>query len=480
MLLTSGFVALIPLLAVATYRHASSRQALWMTALAVFAVSALHLASYHGSNESIAAELLGHHASIPLAFAMLYQEYRFALADLFLKRALAFLVLVSLIFGTWSMLAPLFIAGTPTPAATGMLLTLWAATALLFPGVQRLVTGFVDRVVLKRANYYAFGERMVALLQQSGNEELVLDQACEAVCEAIGATSVTWKPRELPPSLAGPVTAEAPQYVLHVGTLTGGRRLLSDDFTMLERVALLMARRIDALRLTDERYERMLREREMQVLATDAELKALRAQINPHFLFNALTTLGYLIQQTPSRAVDTLLRLTTLLRGVLKSEGAFTTLGRERELMECYLQIECERFEERLAIEIDIPDELADIPIPALIVQPLVENAIKHGIAKSRTGGQVSVRARLEGDSGSADLVIVVRNTGARFEERSPAPDGGVGVRNVERRLTGLYGDGASLRLWRDADGATVAELRLPSTEGEDKNVAVIAGGRSA
>ena len=94
----------------------------------------------------------------------------------------------------------------------------------------------------------------------------------------------------------------------------------------------------------------MLREREIRTLATEAELRALRAQINPHFLFNALTTIGYLIQDAPPRAFDTLMRLTTLLRGVLRSEGEFTTLGRERELVACYLQIEQERFEERLQV----------------------------------------------------------------------------------------------------------------------------------
>ena len=94
----------------------------------------------------------------------------------------------------------------------------------------------------------------------------------------------------------------------------------------------------------------------MRTLATEAELRALRAQINPHFLFNALTTIGYLIQNAPPRALDTLMRLTTLLRSVLRSDGEFTTLGRERELIECYLEIEHERFEERLRDRHRYPD----------------------------------------------------------------------------------------------------------------------------
>jgi len=123
-------------------------------------------------------------------------------------------------------------------------------------------------------------------------------------------------------------------------------------------MAVVAARRIDAIRMTNERYEREIREREIGKLATEAELRALRAQINPHFLFNALTTIGYLIQTAPPRALQTLLRLTTLLRGVLRSEGEFTTLGRELEVIESYLDIERARFDERLRVTIDVPAEL--------------------------------------------------------------------------------------------------------------------------
>src|SRR5205085_7326801 len=102
--------------------------------------------------------------------------------------------------------------------------------------------------------------------------------------------------------------------------------------------------------------------------------------------FNALTTLGYLIQTAPDRALETLLRLTALLRGVLRrSEGEFATLGEEIDLIESYLEIEQARFEERLRVMIDVPPALRGIRLPALLIQPLVENAIKHGISPRRT-----------------------------------------------------------------------------------------------
>jgi LytS/YehU family sensor histidine kinase len=255
-------------------------------------------------------------------------------------------------------------------------------------------------------------------------------------------------------------TTEPPQPHVHVGELAGGRRLLSDDHALLDAVAVIAARRIDAIRLTLERYDTALREEEMQKLAAEAELKALRAQINPHFLFNALTTIGYLIETAPPRALRTLMRLTRLLRGVLRPEGEFTTLGREMELVEHYLDIERERFEERLRVRLDVPAALAAVPLPALVVQPLVENAIKHGVAPSARGGDVVVTARRETTADGPRLRVSVRNTGAPLAPVERGADH-LGLDNVERRLAGHYGAAASLTLTASPDGTT-AEISLP------------------
>jgi hypothetical protein len=475
--LTVGLLVVIPALITAARRQLNRARALWMAALAVVAVSALHLGRFHSGQQSWPVELVGHHASIVLAFAILYQDYRFALADLFLKNALTLLVLVVLVFGGFSLVEPLLIStgGRLQPSAVGLLLALWAGTALLFPACRRIVSKFVDRVVLRRADYASLLVRLSDDVQQCDSAEAVLDHGRDVVARSLTATSVTWESRTLrlaqapAPREVAIWTAEPPHYVLAIGQLAGGRRLLSDDVAMLERVAVILARRIDALRLTGERYERMLQEREMRTLATEAELRALRAQINPHFLFNALTTVGYLIQQAPSRALKTLLDLTTLLRSVLRSEGEFTTLGRERELIDCYLRIERERFEERLEFTLDIPDELCRLAVPSLIVQPLVENAVKHGIAGARDGGTVAVTAVL-----GRDLRIVVRNTGAPLGMR-PASGPGVGLQNVTKRLEHYYGVDASLTVSRDADGSTVAELRLPAADVDDGHVSVMA-----
>jgi hypothetical protein len=480
--LTAGLAAFTATLMVTTGRQPHGRRAIWMAALALFTVSALHLISFHGASEDWTMELLGHHASIPLAFAILYQDYRFALADLFLKRAVTVLVLVSLVFAAWSLLAPTLATRPLDGDVVAVLLAAWVATTLVAPWVQRAVSRFVDRVVLERANYRQLIEGLTTTVQQCETTEAVLQHACLALAPAINADALAWRQESLPVALASNEiavpTAEQPHYVLVVGRLAGGRRLLSDDRTMLERAGFLAARRIDALRLSDERYERMLREREISTLAAQAELRALRAQINPHFLFNALTTIGYLIQSTPSRALDTLMRLTTLLRSVLRSDGEFTTLGHERELVESYLAIERERFEERLQVRVDIPDALADVPIPSLILQPLVENAIKHGIANARHGGMVAVTAGVTSDASGHRLAITVRNTGAHLVRHSSSEQG-IGLDNVRRRLECYFGREASFRLASDTDGSTVAELLLPAAELDDEVIGKDASNRS-
>jgi hypothetical protein len=134
-----------------------------------------------------------------------------------------------------------------------VLLALWAGTALVFPVCRRAVIRFVDRIVLKRADYVALLSHLADDVQRDETSEAVLDHACEVVARALTATSVTWEVRPLDPRTELKTrevaiwTAESPHYVLSIGQLAGGRRLLSDDLAVLERAAFVLARRIDAL-----------------------------------------------------------------------------------------------------------------------------------------------------------------------------------------------------------------------------------------
>jgi two-component system sensor histidine kinase LytS len=197
-------------------------------------------------------------------------------------------------------------------------------------------------------------------------------------------------------------------------------------------------------------------------------LRALRAQLNPHFLFNALTTVGYLVQVAPDRALATLLRLTELLRAVLRpTAGELVPLSEELEIVTAYLAIEQARFEERLRVTVDVSDEARAVRVPALLIQPLVENAVKHGIAPLRAGGDVIVWARVESDGeggGAPTLHLSVSDSGAGVspEELARRRAEGVGLSSVERRVARVY-EGAGRVTMRSAPGVgTSVELWLP------------------
>jgi hypothetical protein len=428
--------------------------------------------------------------------SILYQEYPFALADVFLKRALTLLALITTALVAYVTLESLGLVGA-TGEARNVAALLFLGTslgiALLYPALLRASTWFVDSVVLRRVDYEFLRARIARRLADTETVETALDVVCEALGPALNATAVRWHETSSPRDTEGLAvvdvptrgisadvavpTTDPPRFSILVRELRGGRRLLSDDIAMLESIAQLLARRVDAVRMERERYEQHLREQDIRRLASEAELRALRAQINPHFLFNALTTIGHLIDVAPDRALTTLLRLTELLRRVLRSDGEMSTLGAELSLVAAYLDIEQARFEDRLAVEVDVPAPLHVAVLPPLLVQPLVENAIKHGIAPFRRGGRLQLRARLEGPAASGGvLVITVENSGPGLHDVEPAMHDrpGVGLKNVEDRLARVYGPAGTFRLTSAAaDGAavTTAELRLPFTRPPQKDV---------
>jgi two-component system, LytTR family, sensor kinase len=199
---------------------------------------------------------------------------------------------------------------------------------------------------------------------------------------------------------------------------------------------------------------------ELERLARDAQLRALRAQMNPHFLFNSLNSVRSLITENPERAASMVTGLSDILRYSLASDRRETVpFADELGVIEEYLAVERVRFEDRLRVERTIDPRAASLLVPPLIVQTLVENAVKHGISATREGGLVRLDVRvLDGR-----LEVVVRSTG-RFQ---PATDGGgFGLRNAIERLQLLYGERASLTVEGETGAAgeeTVATLMLPA-----------------
>jgi signal transduction histidine kinase len=490
--LAVGFLVVVVLMVIASPPDARRKGGLlWTAALALFSVSAWHLGQHQPGAEAWPAVVLGHHASIPLALAILWIDFRFALADIFLKRALAVLVLVSIVVGLYLGLYAAHLGHEEQlahpPRWVLLALALSTATALSYPVMRRATGWFVDFVLLKRPDASELRAEITRRLIACDTSDDVLKLVTDSLAPALSAGRVSWDvSAEAAPGQdlvrlpdrsersgveVSVPTVEPPHFVLKFDSLGGGRRILSDDVALLESVALAAARRLDALRWIHERCERDLREELVAKLATEAELRALQAQLNPHFLFNALNTLGYLMKASPDRARSTLLDLTKLLRAVLKrSGGEVATLGQEIELVESYLAIERARFEERLRLRVDVPLSLRSLPVPPLLVQPLVENAIKHGISPRREGGEIVVRAWLEEPPGEAarveTLVIEVADTGVGASEMAVAAGRarGVGLSNVEKRLYAHYGTRAGLSVVSQSGQGTRATLRLPGS----------------
>lgn len=191
--------------------------------------------------------------------------------------------------------------------------------------------------------------------------------------------------------------------------------------------------------------------------ALETELRLLQAQIEPHFLFNTLGNVVSLVRSDPARAEATLLNLARLLRTSLqRTRSAVGTLGDELELVTAYLEIQQVRMGERLRWTVDVPPGLRTLAFPPMLLQPLVENAVLHGVEPKIEGGTVAISARCA----AGMLCVDVTDTGAGLD--AIGSSGGIGLANVRERLEALYGRSADLDVTGTPDGGVSAALRLP------------------
>lgn len=216
-----------------------------------------------------------------------------------------------------------------------------------------------------------------------------------------------------------------------------------------------------------ERLQRMQVEQlRLAASVKEAELRALKSQVNPHFLFNSLNSLRALIDEDAPKAREAVTRLANMLRYSLQS-GQLETVPFEEELriVEDYLALEQIRHENRLRVRWDITEDVVAgaLPVPPMLLQTLVENAVKYGIGTRREGGELGIMARIEG----AVLHIRVTNPGELAEPASAAAakagsSTGVGLRNASERLKLLFGDRASLTLLSEPAGCVTADVLIP------------------
>ncbi len=248
------------------------------------------------------------------------------------------------------------------------------------------------------------------------------------------------------------------EFVIYVATLAAG--FARDYFLRFE------ARRQEAVRLEARAVALQAHAARLEQQLTEARLEALRMQINPHFLFNTLHAVSTLVGEDPQGVRRMIARLSRLLRYVLDETGRpEVPLKQEMRFLENYLGIMQIRFQGRLRTSLDADAGAQDALVPNLILQPLVENAVKHGAGEAERPVRVEVHARRQDEQ----LLLSVSDDGPRFGgDGAPVLSEGTGLKNVRARLDELYGPAAALRFRAPEGGGLVAEIALPFHTGRD------------
>jgi len=465
-LITLGFGALTCIAAASVFRlrgrnRGVTTRLVGTMSLFFLAMSFVHL--WKGDAHQVwSRELAFHHAAIPLALLVLLQDYRFVLLDAFL-RFLANVLLAGLfvsgVAGAWRLhLLP----GGSAPFDQALLLAGACVLLIAFAMLRLRVQAMLTRLVFRRPDIDAL---LHSLKSPVRDERQYVESAAAKLGEFMGARATVAENAFLDelellrPALvsefsrhraeleAQSVEAVVPLHMaargvsfVLLGRRSGGRRYLSEDLRALGRAASVVVEQI-------EQY----RESEMRRLAAQAELRALQSQIHPHFLFNALNALYGIIPREAKGARETVLNLADIFRYFLETRKSFLPLEEELRIVKAYLQVERLRLGDKLQIEIDVAPEVLSLPIPILSLQPLVENAVKHGIAPKSGGGVVTIEAHLESPE---TLAVIVRDTGPGFAKNE---SGGVGLENVTRRLELYYGSEARLRIHSGEEGCEVS-----------------------
>jgi two-component system LytT family sensor kinase len=213
------------------------------------------------------------------------------------------------------------------------------------------------------------------------------------------------------------------------------------------------------------RIEHRLQEQEKLLL--EAKIEALKNQINPHFLFNTLSSISSLIRSQPDTARMLIIKLSGLLRRLLRSHEHFVTLREELESIDEYLDIEVVRFGSRLVVRKEVAPDTLDLVVPSMILQPLVENSIKHGFARKLGPGTITIRSRRDG--GRAIIEVEDDGMGFVLDRLNQPMSSGIGLANVRERLRVIFGATYQLRMTSEPGHGTLARIEVPELTGVEQ-----------
>lgn len=401
-----------------------------------------------------------------LAVAM-YFENRFEFYDLVIKRGLM-LVTMIVALGLGFAVAQPFIEALPVgPLRPWLAAVVLAPPAMLLPWLWRTLSSGLDRLWFGR-EFTAVDavKHLLGAMQPATSESTLVTEAERRLAEIFTAPiTIHLDEATAPDGPVAEVEASTPSGGRVRFAVRGGpsaRRLLSEDLLMLRSLASVFGFMLETIRLQHKRQEQELVAQELRLQTSRSELKALRAQINPHFLFNALNAIASLIHTDPGRADEAVEQLAEVFRYTLRrSDSEWAPLDQELAFARAYLDVERARFGPRLTCVVDAAIASPAPPVPSMLLQTLIENAVKHGVSQTRGPGRIEVVVRAAG--GEIRLEVRDNGPGPGHGRSLPSDGEGFGLRSVRERLAGHFGDRAALALIRDEEaGVTIARITMP------------------
>lgn len=479
LVIAGGFGLLIAVSMMPTIRPGRPRPALdseivALGCLLLFSVSFIHFGYGHASS-AWTAEVAWHHASIPLALFVILQDYRFLLLDVFFRFLLNFGLAAAYAFTAFALNTRwhLWARMTADEFWMGIGLVATCAALISFAFARASLQHWLTGRLFRRSGGELCRARLAAAGVKAQTEEEVL-QECAAALAACFASSRFLVHDDSAEVIEAPAAAgNLPRGLLSehlswvqavvplrfsrgdmrqilLGPRAGGRRYLSEDLDLMWQLSGTVVEQV-------ERF----RNAALMRLVSEAEFRALQSQINPHFLFNALNTLYGTIDRTSHLARRFVLNLADIFRYFLRTDRTYIRLGEELEIVRAYLEIEKLRLGDRLETQITAPEAVLSTLIPVLTIQPLVENAVKHGIAAKPDQGKVSVTVSQIPEG----VLLEVEDTGAGFPADPVESFSGnrIGMENVRQRLRLCYGEQSELVVRSGAFGTTVSFV-VPAT----------------
>jgi two-component system, LytTR family, sensor kinase len=409
---------------------------------------------------------------------------RFRFSDIFAQRGLRIL-LGALIALAIASLARLMFGPTIHEEPASMKLAVLAfaiiiwVSIVLYAKITAVSDWLVDRQIFRQTDYRHALKSFREAVSSESDAGAIFETGKALVKKTLRIADAIIQPDDNVEDSSNTVRCDyGHEYVFHISkgsdhsgatlviTTGAGRHILFNaEIDFLREVCLTIERRLEAIDREKENIERARREAHLVKQLVEAELRALRAQINPHFLFNSLNSIAALITAEPEAAEEMIIRLAKIFRHVLTyHDRPFSSVNEEISFLQTYLEIEKVRFGDRLQVNFDVEESAAPLAIPTFILQPLVENSLKHGLGPKVGENLLTIRARQL--SRHLELTVEDNGVGASVTKKVPGRDcTGLGLRNVEERLQTVYRGDAQFSFESVPRMGSRAQILIPITQ---------------